>query len=402
MKQFNTQPRAVLLDTIDQEAQNQFEQQGFHVSTFREDITPDNLTDLCSDAHVLGIRSGPKLPETTIAHMEDIVAIGCYCVGTDHVDHKAAAEQGIAVFNSPYDNGRSVAELVMGQTINLLRKMTEHNNRLHNREWLKTAKASHELRDKTIGIIGYGNIGKQVGILAEALGMRVLYYDSTDQTRLGGAQSVDKQTLLQKADIVTLHTPGGQTRPVIGAHELAHMKPGSYLINAARGDAVDYGALHLALANGQIAGTAIDVYPDEPKGKHATFDSPLAGQENVLLTPHIGGSTIEAQAAIGRTVTSKLIDFCFHGTTAGAVNVPGIVEPQPAHTRRLTYLHHNQPGATAAITALISEHGNIVESVLKTKSEIGYALYDIEHLTGAPQLEVAINSLNASIRSRLL
>jgi D-3-phosphoglycerate dehydrogenase len=334
--------------------------------------------------------------------MKDILAIGCYCIGTDHVAHDLAAYEGIAVFNAPYENGRSVAELVMGQTINLLRNLPLHNQRLHGGEWVKTANGSHELRDKTIGIVGYGNIGKQVGVLADAFGMRVLYHDITDQLRLGNAEPTDLETLLQEADVITLHTPGGQLRPVIGMDELLQMKPGSYLINAARGDAVDYPALRKVLESGHLAGAAIDVYPDEPRGKGQLFTSPLVDAPTAILTPHIGGSTVEAQSAIARTVTTKLVRYCREGATLSAINLPEVAMPYQPQTTRLTHIHQNQPGAAAEITDLIAEHGNITASVLGTKGDIGYAMYDIEQLVAKSDLLVAARGLTNCIRSRII
>jgi D-3-phosphoglycerate dehydrogenase len=395
-------PRAVLLDTIEDTATRGFETAGFTVDTFPENIDPDNLVDMCDGADFLGIRSGPKIPLEFVRRASGLLAIGCYCVGTEQVKHDAAGEYGVAVFNAPYENGRSVAEMVIGQTVNLFRQLPAHNERLHDGEWYKTAAGSHELRDKTMGIIGYGNIGKQVGMLANAFGMRVLYHDIADQLRLGIAEPTDLATLLKESDVVTLHVPGGLTEPIIGADELAQMKDTAYLINAARAKAVDYDAVSAALEQGELAGAAFDVYPDEPAKKRADFESQLRQHPNVLLTPHVGGSTVEAQTAIAKAVTNKLIRYKQTGASAGAINIPEVGLPVQPNTTRLAYLHANQVGAIAEMSELLAEYGNVTAAELRTRGEIGYAMYNIEGTPSVQELETAVSGLSACIKGRVI
>lgn len=395
-------PRAVLLEEINPAAMAQFETAGYEVATFPKKISNNELVELAEGAQVLGIRSGPKIKEV-VGEMKDIQAVGCYCVGTDQVVGKATNERGIAVFNSPFDNGRSVAELVIGSTFSLYRRMQEHNQSLHDGVWSKTEENSFEVKGKTMGIIGYGNIGQQVGILAESIGMNVVYFDIQDRPSLGSSKALGLDKLLEEADVVTVHVPGGRNGPVIGSDELARMKPSSYLINAARAQAIDYESLDLALQDGKLAGAALDVFPIEPGKKGDVFESAFRGNPRVLLTPHIGGSTQEAQKDAALSVTKKLLTYVDTGSAVGSVNLPGSdLGPQSASVR-MTYVHQNKPGAEAEIVKLFGEHDiNIAADILRTKGELGYGIYDIEIPNGVAELVAGVRGLTNHIRVRAI
>ncbi len=305
----------------------------------------------------------------------------CLCIGTNQFDLEAAAAQGIPVFNAPFSNTRSVAELVLAEAILMLRRIPEKNARVHEGFWDKTAEGAYEARGKTLGIIGYGNIGTQVGILGEALGMRVIYHDIETKLPLGNAHvSASFKKFLAESDVVTLHVPGGKaTENLIDAEAIAAMKPGSMLINASRGTVVDIPALQRALKSGHLAGAAIDVFPTEPKSRDEALDSPLRGMQNVILTPHIGGSTQESQENIGREVADKLKLFSTTGTTKRAVNFPEIPYNEKVGAARILHIHQNAPGAMGALSNLMGEFDlNIVSQQLQTKGKVGYAITDVD------------------------
>jgi len=344
-------------------------------------LAPAALRRALHGADVVGIRSRTQIDAALLAEFPHLRAIGCFCIGTNQVDIDTAMMQGIPVFNAPFSNTRSVAELVIGETILLLRRIPEKNTRVHQGHWDKSADGAFEARGKTLGIIGYGNIGAQVGTLAEALGMRVLFHDVEAKLPLGNARAVSsKKKLLAQADVVTLHVPENtSTRQLIDAAALAAMKPGSILINASRGTVIDIAALHQALLSGHVSGAALDVFPVEPKGRDEALDSPLLGMHNVILTPHIGGSTQEAQENIGREVAEKLVRFVLSGTTKGAVNFPEVPYHPPEATARILHVHRNEPGALGSLSNLMAQHGlNIVSQQLQTRGAVGYVVSDVD------------------------
>lgn len=374
--------RIVLFENIHASAREVFVAAGFdEVITHAGALTGDALLEALQGAHVVGIRSRTQLDQGVLAKLPDLKAIGCFCIGTNQVDLETAALQGIPVFNAPFSNTRSVAELVLAETILLLRRIPEKNARVHQGFWDKTADGAYEARGKTLGIVGYGNIGTQVGILAEALGMSVLYHDIEAKLPLGNAHATSSlKKFLGQVDVVTLHVPGGkETNNLMDADAIAAMKPGSILINASRGTVVDINALHRALKSGHLSGAAIDVFPVEPKSRDEALDSPLRGMDNVILTPHIGGSTQESQENIGREVAEKLKLYLGSGTTKGAVNFPEISWHEQAGTARIIHIHQNVPGAMGALSNLMGEYGlNIVSQQLQTRGKIGYAITDVD------------------------
>lgn len=377
-----------------------------NLKSLPKSLAGDALLAALKDVHFLGIRSRTEITEEVLAAAPKLAAIGCFCIGTNQVDLTAAAKRGIPVFNAPYSNTRSVAELVLGETIMLLRGIPWKNALVHRGGWSKSAEGSVEVRGKTLGLVGYGHIGTQLGILAEQLGMRVLYYDIQSKLPLGNARPVPKLAqLLAESDVVSLHVPETpSTKNLIGRAELAAMKPGSHLINAARGTVVDIDALTEALEQKHLAGAAIDVFPTEPKGNDEEFLSPLRKFDNVILTPHIGGSTLEAQANIGTEVAEKLTRYSDNGTTVTAVNFPEVTLPEHVGTgkSRLLHIHHNVPGVLAHINERFSRHHvNISAQYLQTNEHIGYCVMDVD----AAASEIAIDELQTvkgTIRTRLL
>jgi D-3-phosphoglycerate dehydrogenase len=374
--------RIVLFENIPASAKEVFVAAGFdEVVTYPGALTGDALHEAMQGAHVVGIRSRTHLDQNVLFGLPDLRAVGCFCIGTNQVDLETAALRGVPVFNAPFSNTRSVAELVLGETILLLRRIPEKNARVHQGFWDKTAEGAYEARGKTLGIVGYGNIGSQVGILAESLGMRVLYHDIEAKLPIGNAHATSSlKKFLAQVDVVTLHVPGGkETANLMDAEAIAAMKPGSILINASRGTVVDIPALHRALKSGHLSGAAIDVFPTEPKSREEGLDSPLRGLQNVILTPHIGGSTQESQENIGREVAEKLKRFVGSGTTKGAVNFPEIPYHEMAGAARIIHIHQNVPGAMGALSNLMGEYGlNIVSQQLQTRGKIGYAVTDVE------------------------
>lgn len=374
--------RIVLFENIHPSAREVFEAAGYtDIVTYKSALNGEELLDALSGAEIVGIRSRTQLDQNVLLAAPSVQAIGCFCIGTNQVDLNVAAQAGIPVFNAPFSNTRSVAELVLGEAILLLRRIPEKNERVHQGFWDKSADGAYEIRGKTLGIIGYGNIGSQVGTLAEALGMRVLFHDVETKLPLGNTKPfVSLKRLLEQSDIVTLHVPGGErTKNIINEQTLSQMKPGSILINASRGTVVDINALHAALSSGHLAGAALDVFPTEPKGVNEPLDSPLRGLPNVILTPHIGGSTQESQENIGREVAEKLVLFSRSGATKGAVNFPEVPYVECSGVARILHMHQNVPGAMGALSNVLAESGlNIVGQQLQTRGQLGYAVTDVD------------------------
>ncbi|AEC20653.1 D-3-phosphoglycerate dehydrogenase [Pusillimonas sp. T7-7] len=374
--------RIVLFENIHPSAKEVFTAAGFDdIETHASSLPADALREALRSAHIVGIRSRTQLDADLLAQAPDLRAVGCFCIGTNQVDLEAAMMHGVPVFNAPFSNTRSVAELVLGEAILLLRRIPEKNARVHQGHWDKTAEGAFEARGKTLGIVGYGNIGSQVGTLAEAAGMRVVFHDVEAKLPLGNARATTSlKKLLAQSDVVTLHVPGGKgTTNIMDAAAIAAMKPGSILINASRGAVVDIDALHDALKAGRLSGAALDVFPTEPKSVDEPLASPLIGMHNVLLTPHIGGSTQESQENIGREVAEKLLRFALSGTTKGAVNFPEIAYQEASGAARILHVHRNLPGAMGTLSNMMAEHGlNIVSQQLQTRGQIGYVISDVE------------------------
>ncbi|EGN75191.1 phosphoglycerate dehydrogenase-like oxidoreductase [Idiomarina sp. A28L] len=397
--------KILLLEGVHESAVTCFQQHGYHEIDSKPTAMNENeLADIIGEYHFVGIRSRTQLSRKVLAKAEKLNAIGCFCIGTNQVDTQAARELGIPVFNAPFSNTRSVAELVLAEMIMLLRKVPEKSAACHQGGWLKSAAGSHEARGKTLGIIGYGHIGTQLGILAEQLGMRVVFHDIETKLSLGNALPMPSlAALLQTSDVVSLHVPETElTQNLIAASELELMKPGSSLINASRGQVVDLEALANSLKNGHLAGAAIDVFPVEPKGNNDTFVSPLRGLTNVILTPHIGGSTQEAQENIGTEVAHKLIKYSDNGSTLSAVNFPEVSLPVHEGSSRLLHIHRNQPGVLTRINQIFAELGvNISGQYLRTDSELGYVVMDVDSEQADTALE-QLKEVAGTIRCRVL
>ncbi|ARU93050.1 phosphoglycerate dehydrogenase [Tatumella citrea] len=398
----------LLVEGVHQTALDNLRAAGYtNIEFHKGALDTEALKESIRDAHFIGIRSRSQLTEEVFAAAEKLVAVGCFCIGTNQVDLDAAGKRGIPVFNAPFSNTRSVAELVIGELLLLLRGIPEANAKAHRGIWNKNAKGSFEARGKKLGIVGYGHIGMQLGVLAESLGMHVFFYDVEDKLPLGNATQVKGlHDLLAMSDVVTLHVPETpNTQNMIGAEELAAMKKGGLLINASRGTVIDIPALCEALASKHVGGAAIDVYPVEPATNSDPFISPLCEFDNVILTPHIGGSTEEAQENIGLEVSGKLIKYSDNGSTLSAVNFPEVSLPaHAASASRLLHIHENRPGVLTAINQIFAEQGiNIMGQYLQTTPYMGYVVIDID----APQ-EVADKALEAmkgiqgTLRARLL
>jgi len=364
----------------------------------------DELKAKIADAHFVGIRSRTQLSADVLAHASKLAAVGCFCIGTNQVDLNAARERGIAVFNAPFSNTRSVAELVLAEAILLLRGIPEKSAAAHRGGWLKSADNAFEIRGKTLGIVGYGSIGTQLSVLAEGLGMQVVFFDVVTKLPLGNARQVGKlHDLLALSDVVSLHVPETQaTQWMIGQAEIAAMKPGSVLINASRGTVVEIEPLAQALRSKKLLGAAIDVFPVEPKSNKDMFESPLRGLDNVILTPHVGGSTMEAQANIGVEVAEKLVKYSDNGTSTSSVNFPEVALPAHPGKHRLLHIHRNVPGVLAEINKVFASNGiNIASQFLQTNEAIGYVVIDID----AAHSDMALAKLAdvpGTIRSRVL
>jgi D-3-phosphoglycerate dehydrogenase len=367
-------------------------------------LPDDELKAKISEAHFVGIRSRTQLTADVLAHASKLAAVGCFCIGTNQVDLNAARERGIAVFNAPFSNTRSVAELVLAEAILLLRGVPEKSAVAHRGGWLKSAENAYEIRGKTLGIVGYGSIGSQLSVLAEALGMHVVFFDVVTKLSLGNARQIPKlNDLLAQSDVVTLHVPEtASTQWMIGAAQIAAMKPGSVLINASRGTVVEIEPLAEALRQKKLLGAAIDVFPVEPRSNKDTFESPLRGLDNVILTPHVGGSTMEAQENIGIEVAEKLVKYSDNGTSTSSVNFPEVALPAHPGKHRLLHIHRNVPGVLSEINTVFGDNGiNISSQYLQTNESIGYVVIDID----AAHSDVALAKLAhvpGTIRSRVL
>lgn len=398
---YESEPKAVLLDTINETAAEKFKAGGFEVQTYPKGIPENELIEALQGAEFLGLRSGPDIPAGVIENAKDLLAIGCYCVGTNQVNKDAAEESGVAIFNSPYDNGRSVAELVIGNTFSLLRRTQEHNLRLHEGKWIKTDKDSYEVKGKTMGIIGYGNIGQQTGVLAEAVGMQVIYTDLEDRPRIGNAQAGTLDDVLENSHVVTIHVPGGEDKPLINWEEFEKMLPGACFINTARPQAVNSVALKYYLDQNKLNGAALDVHPDEPAKNEEEFKSLFQDNPRVLLTPHVGGSTQEAQIDAASTVTNKFLKYFHTGTSNGSVNLPHVDLGAPQTETRVAYIHRNRPGAEAEIGNLFKEMNiNISAEILRTKNNLGYGIYDIETRGNTDELLASARGLEGCVKAR--
>ncbi|MEO1534834.1 MAG: phosphoglycerate dehydrogenase [Planctomycetota bacterium] len=403
------QIRVVLAENIHPRAAEVFADAGYRVERIKRALTKEDLIETGSGVHVLGVRSKTALPGPVINTMPRLLAAGCFCIGTNHVDLNTARARGVPIFNSPFSNTRSVAELTIAECVALSRRLGDRSNEMHAGVWRKSATGAHEIRGKTLGIVGYGHIGTQVSVLAEAMGMRVLYFDIVPKLPLGNAHPVSSiAELLEASDIVTLHVPQTEaTQKLIGAAEIAKMKPGSLLINNARGDVVDIASLAEALRSEHLGGAALDVFPHEPGSGEEPFESEIRGVDNVILTPHIGGSTEEAQQAIAEDVATKLVRFLDVGSTTGAVNMPEVELPAQMNTdgsrpHRILHTHKNVPGVLSALHGAISKLGvNVAGEYLRTDEEVGYVVLDVEP-TETQQLTEALKSIPETVRVRTL
>ena len=397
--------KVVLLEGIHPSAVEAFTADGYtQIETHPKALEGQALIDAIADAHFVGLRSRTQLTAEVLEQAQKLVAVGAFCIGTNQIALDAAARRGVPVFNAPFSNTRSVAELVLAEIIMLMRGIPQKNALLHRGGWMKSAADSFEVRGKTLGIIGYGHIGTQLGLLAETLGMRVVFYDIETKLPLGNARQLSTlDELLAEADVVSLHVPETpDTKNMMGAEQIARMKKGSFLINASRGTVVDIDALAAALESKHILGAAIDVFPVEPKGNEGDFQSPLIRFENVLLTPHIGGSTGEAQESIGREVASKLIRYSNNGSTLSAVNFPEVSLPAHPGLCRILHIHRNVPGMLTRINERLSNAGiNIASQYLQTNQHVGYVVVDVENEGSAEALH-EISDLEGTIRARVL
>jgi D-3-phosphoglycerate dehydrogenase len=399
--------KVLLLEGVSASAVESFQRAGYsHVELHATALPEAELKARIADAHIVGIRSRTQLSEAVLAQAKRLIAVGCFCIGTNQVDLTAARRLGVPVFNAPYSNTRSVAELVIAEAIMLLRGIPQKNALCHRGGWTKSASGSYETRDKVLGIVGYGHIGTQVGVLAEGLGMRVIFHDVETKLSLGNARAVSSlDELLERADVVTLHVPETPaTQMMIRREQLAKMRAGAMLINASRGSVVDIDALAAALRDGHLAGAAVDVFPLEPKGNDDAFISPLLGMDNVILTPHIGGSTLEAQDNIGIEVASKLIRYSDNGSTLSAVNFPEATLPEHPHSRRLLHIHRNVPGMLSRINELFSAGNiNIDAQFLQTDAEVGYVVIDVTaDAAQATALKEKLAAIPGTLRTRVL
>jgi D-3-phosphoglycerate dehydrogenase len=399
--------KVLLLEGVSASAIESFHRAGYsQVELHAKSLPEAELKQRIADAHIVGIRSRTQLSDDVLAQAKRLIAVGCFCIGTNQVDLGAARKLGVPVFNAPYSNTRSVAELVIAEAIMLLRGIPQKNALCHRGGWTKSAEGSYETRDKVLGIVGYGHIGTQVGVLAESLGMRVIFHDIETKLSLGNARAVSSlDELLERSDVVTLHVPETPaTQMMIRAGQLAKMRNGAMLINASRGTVVDIDALAEALKGGHLAGAAVDVFPVEPKGNDDAFVSPLLGMDNVILTPHIGGSTLEAQDNIGIEVASKLIRYSDNGSTLSAVNFPEVTLPEHPNSRRLLHIHRNMPGILARVNDVFSAGNiNIDAQFLQTDSEVGYVVIDVTaDEAQATALKEKLAAIPGTLRSRVL
>lgn len=397
--------KILLLEGVHQSALDALHDAGYtNIEYHKTALAEDELISKIADAHFIGIRSRTQLTEKVLGHANKLAAIGCFCIGTNQVDLDAASAKGIAVFNAPFSNTRSVAELVIGQLILLLRGIPEKNAVCHDGGWMKSAVGSYETRGKRLGIIGYGSIGTQLSVLAESLGMEVCFYDIVTKLPLGNARQIKSlKELLSTSDVISLHVPEtASTKLMIGEKEVSQMKKGAIFINASRGTVADLDAVAEAIKAGDLSGAAVDVFPVEPKGNSEEFVSPLRGLKNVILTPHIGGSTMEAQENIGVEVAEKLIKYSDVGTTIASVNFPEVALPAQADNHRILHIHQNRPGVLSNINAIFSEHNiNITGQYLRTSEKLGYMVMDVDSDTGEFALE-KLKEVSGTIKARVL
>ncbi|ELR09523.1 D-3-phosphoglycerate dehydrogenase 2 [Pseudogymnoascus destructans] len=417
LKPFDTQDvKILLLENVNETGIAILESQGYQVEAIKTSLPEDQLIEKIRNVHVIGIRSKTKLTEAVLREAKNLIVIGCFCIGTNQVDLEYAARHGIAVFNSPFANSRSVAELVIGEIISLARQLGDRSNELHNGTWNKVSNKCWEIRGKTLGIIGYGHIGSQLSVLAEAMGMSVIYYDVLSLMGMGTAKQVPTlNALLEQADFVTCHVPElPETTNLISVRQFEKMKTGSYLINASRGSVIDIPALINAMRNGKVAGAALDVYPTEPAANGDYFinnlnswTEDLRSLKNIILTPHIGGSTEEAQRAIGVEVADALVRYVNQGVTLGAVNVPevnlrSLTLDEPNHAR-VIYIHHNVPGVLRKVNAILGDH-NVDKQISDNKGDVAYLMADISNvnLNDIKEISDALESLQSRILTRIL
>jgi D-3-phosphoglycerate dehydrogenase len=396
--------RALLLESLHPKATEILEASSIHVDNHVGALDEDELIEALQGVELLGIRSKTTLTDRVMAACPDLIGVGAFSIGTNQIDLAAAARRGIAAFNAPYSNTRSVVEMAVSEMISLTRRLPEHNRQMHAGLWSKSADGAHEIRSRTLGIVGYGNIGSQLSVIAEALGMNVIFYDSAEKLALGNATKMPTlESLLQAADIVTLHVDGRTgNQGFFGAAQFAAMKPGAMFLNLSRGFMVDLQALRSALESGHVAGAALDVFPEEPKTKGDPFESPLQNMPNVILTPHIGGSTEEAQRDIGIFVATRLRDYVKHGSTSLSVNLPNLSLDQSQGSHRIAHLHENIPGVLAAVNREFAEHGvNIEGQLLGTRGELGYVVTDVaDGMT--QEAIVALAQMPGTVRLRVL
>lgn len=397
--------RILFLENISDAAVKNFRTHEYsNVEKITKALTEEDLIKEIKDVHILGIRSKTQITKKVLDAAKKLQAIGCFCIGVNQVDLKAATKNGVVVFNAPYSNTRSVAELVIGLSIILIRRIPDKNKAAHEGTWMKDAKNSFELRGKTLGIIGYGNIGSQVSVLAEAMGMKVIFYDVETKMPLGNAEDAKSlKDLLSRADIVTLHVPEtSQTQNLINKSNLKYFKKGAILINYARGEVVDLEALRKAIIDGTIGGAAVDVFPVEPEKNGDRFQTPLQDLPNVILTPHIGGSTEEAQENIGEDVSAKLFNYLEKGITFGSHTVPALALPPQEGSHRILHIHNNVPGVLSEINTTLSKNNiNILGQYLKTNDEIGYVVLDVDRLISTKALHL-LKEVKQTIKVRLL
>jgi D-3-phosphoglycerate dehydrogenase len=396
--------RALLLETLHPQATDILNAAGVEVDNRAGALDEDELIEALKGVHLLGLRSKTQVTERVLREATDLIAVGAYSIGTNQIDLAAAARLGIAVFNAPFSNTRSVVEMALSEMISLTRRLPEHNRQMHSGVWSKSAIGAHEIRTRTLGIVGYGNIGSQLSVIAEALGMNVIFFDNAEKLALGNATKMPTlESLLREADIVTLHVDGRSgNQGFFGPEQFAAMKPGALFLNLSRGFIVDIEALKSGLESGQIGGAAIDVYPVEPKTKGDPFSSPLQDTPNVILTPHIGGSTEEAQRDIGIFVSTRMRDFVQHGSTSLSVNLPNLSLEQQQGTHRIVHLHINTPGVLAAVNREFAEHGvNIEAQMLATRGELGYVVTDVSAGLTDDAVE-AMSNMQATVRLRVL
>ncbi|MEO5572854.1 MAG: phosphoglycerate dehydrogenase [Bacteroidia bacterium] len=397
--------KILLLEGIHPVAINLFSEFGYtNIEALNTSLDEKQLLEKIGNVHLLGIRSKTQLTEKILNKAEKLLAAGCFCIGTNQVDMNAAINNGIVIFNSPFSNTRSVAELVIAHCIYLMRRVIEKNKAAHEGEWLKESNDCFEVRGKTLGIIGYGHIGSQVSVLAESIGMKVIFYDTDPKLSLGNAQQIKTlDELLKKSDMVSLHVPGSaSTKNMINESLIAKMKKGAVLINLSRGDVIEMDALKNSLDKNHLGGAAVDVFPDEPKNNKDKFSSPLQGMSNVALTPHIGGSTMEAQENIGTDVATKLISFLETGSSVGSLSVPALSLPVQHDSHRLLHIHKNVPGILSKINSILSEMNvNILGQYLQTNNYIGYVVLDVDKATSSSVLD-EIRKVKHTIKARSL